>query len=184
MKYGVLATVGLVLLSLGAIAPKAVEAEEIYTATLTAPQGLSKKIAELTISFSERTSDEEAARLIGILQEQGVEAAMTELKKTNLGKAEIKNGYTVTVNLVRVHPGENGSRVIIMTSEPIYFPDDRPTPSSQPSVGFIELVVATRGQGRGTIAEAQNIEVTGENRFRVSASRTEPIDLENVVRVQ
>jgi hypothetical protein len=110
------------------VAATAASAEEVYTATLTSARGLGRKTAELTVTVTLRTSEEDAAKLQKILTEQGSDAAIAELRKVDRGVAKITGGPSSPILHMRSHPGQNGSRVIIMTDSPLYFPEDAPSP--------------------------------------------------------
>jgi len=134
------------------------------------------------VTITERTSEEEAARLQKILLEQGSDAAIAELRKFDRGLAKITGGPSSSILHMRSHPGENGARVIIITDAPLYFPEDAPSPSavSKSSVGLIELVVDHTGKGRGNMVEAARVNVTADGVFQVVTPGATPIDLENV----
>jgi hypothetical protein len=164
------------------VASTAVSAQEVYTATLTSARGLGRKTAELTVTVTSRTSEEEAARLQKILTEQGSDAAIAELRKFDRGVAKITGGPSSPIRHMRSHVGQNGARVIIMTDSPLYFPEDAPSPSavSKSSIGLIELVVDNTGKGRGSMVEAMEIKVTPDGVFQVVTPGATRIDLENV----
>jgi hypothetical protein len=169
---------GLALLAAGTFA----YADEVYTATLTSARGLGKKTAELTVTVTSRTSEEDAAKLQKILTEQGSDAAIAELRKFDRGVAKITGGPSSPIRHMRSHVGQNGSRVIIITDGPLYFPEDAPSPSavSKTSVGLIELVVDNTGKGRGNMVEALKVNLTPDGVFQVVTPGTTKIDLENV----
>jgi hypothetical protein len=169
---------GLALLVAGTLA----SAEEVYTATLTSARGLGKKTAELTLTVTSRTTEEEAAKLQKILQEQGSDAAVAELRKFDRGVAKITGGPSTPIRHMRSHVGQNGARVIIITDSPLYFPEDAPSPSSisKSSVGLIELVVDNTGKGRGNMVEALKVNLTADGVFQVVTPGATKIDLENV----
>ncbi len=163
-------------------AATAASAEEVYTATLTSARGLGKKTAELTLTITSRTSEEEAARLQKILQEQGSDAAVLELRKFDRGIAKITGGPSSPIRHMRSHVGENGARVIIITDGPLFFPEDAPSPSAvaKTSIGLIELVVDNTGKGRGNMVEALKVNLTPDGVFQVVTPGATKIDLENV----
>ena len=103
-RYRVGIGMGMALLVAGTFA----SAEEVYTATLTAAKGLGKKTAELTVTITSRTSEEDAAKLQKILTEQGSDAAVQELRKFDRGVAKITGGSSSPIRHVRAHPGQNG----------------------------------------------------------------------------
>ncbi|HSF14827.1 MAG TPA: hypothetical protein VLK65_04680 [Vicinamibacteria bacterium] len=162
-------------------------AEEVFTATLTAARGLGKKTAELTLTVTSRTTDEEAARLQQILAEHGSQAAIEALREFDRGIAKITGGPSSVIRHMRVHPGQNGARVIIITDSPLYFPEDAPSssePMAEGSVGLIELVLNNAGSGRGNLVEALEITISPEGVFQVVTPGTTKIDLENVQRIR
>jgi hypothetical protein len=164
------------------VAASVVSAEEVFTATLTSARGLGKKTAELTLTVTSRTTEEEAARLQKILTEQGSDAAVAELRKFDRGIAKITGGPSSPIRHMRSHVGQNGARVIIMTDGPLFFPEDAPSPSAvaKKSIGLIELVVDNTGKGRGNMVEALEIKVTPDGVFQVVTPGATKIDLENV----
>jgi hypothetical protein len=164
------------------VAASVASAEEVFTATLTSARGLGKKTAELTLTVTSRTTEEEAARLQKILTEQGSEAAIAELRKFDRGIAKITGGPSSPIRHMRSHVGQNGARVIIMTDGPLFFPEDAPSPSAvaKKSIGLIELVVDNTGKGRGNMVEALEIKVTPDGVFQVVTPGATKIDLENV----
>jgi hypothetical protein len=163
-------------------AASAASAEEVYTATLTSARGLGKKTAELVLTVTSRTSDEEAASLQKILNEKGSEAAVEAIRKFDRGIARIVGGPSSPIRHMRSHPGQNGARVIIITDSPLYFPEDAPSPSaiSKGSIGLIELVVDNTGKGRGNMVEALKVSITEDGVFQVVTPGATKIDLENV----
>jgi hypothetical protein len=179
MKQGLLlAGLALAFLTAGTL----VSAEEVFTATLTSARGLGKKTAELTLTVTSRTTEEEAAKLQKILKEQGSDAAVAELRKYDRGVAKITGGPSSPIRHMRSHVGQNGARVIIMTDSPLYFPEDAPSPSaiSKKSIGLIELVVDNTGKGRGSMVEALEVKITEDGVFQVVTPGAQKIDLENV----
>lgn len=160
-----------------------VAAEEVYVATMTGAKGLGlKKTAKLTVTITERATDEKAAELRKAYDQGGSAAFFDAVRKLDAGVTHITGGLTTKVHLVRVFPGENASRVIILTAGPLYFPEDIPNVVPTDSLGVIELVVTNAGAGRGNLAEAQKLRITNEGTFEVEAARAAPIELEEVRR--
>jgi hypothetical protein len=157
-------------------------AEEVYTATLTSARGLGKKTAELVVTVTSRTTEQEAAELQKILKEQGSDAAIAAVRKFDRGVAKIVGGPSSPIRHMRSHPGQNGARVIIITDSPLFFPEDAPSPSmiSKTSVGLIELVVDNTGKGRGNMVEAVKVSLSEDGVFQVATPGATKIDLENV----
>jgi hypothetical protein len=167
------------------VASAAVSAEEIYSATLTASKGLGqKKTATLTVTITERTTESDAETLRTAYAEGGSQGFFDAVRKFDLGLARVTGGSSSTIRFVRAYPGQNGSRVLILTDGPLYFPEDTPDITPRDSIGVISLEVTSSGRGRGTLAEALKLRVTREGTFEVEASRTAPIELESVERVQ
>ena len=158
--------------------------EQIYEATMTARRGLSKIEAGLTITVTEFSTEEDGNRLDAILQEQGSAAFFEALRESDRGVASVRGGPTAKICYVRVRPGDNGSRVIILTDGPIYFPQDERQQISTDVIGVIQILLNAQGRGRGSIAEATKVRMTGEGSFEVEASQVAPVDIENVRQVQ
>jgi hypothetical protein len=173
---------GLLVAGQAFLAASAAPAEEVYTATLTAARGLGKKTAELVVTVTSRTTDEEAAALQKIVKEQGSDAAVAAVRKYDRGVAKIVGGPSSPIRHMRSIPGQNGARVIIITDSPLFFPEDAPSPSmiSKSSVGLIELVVDNTGKGRGNMVEALKVNITEDGVFQVVTPGATRIDLENV----
>jgi hypothetical protein len=179
MRKDALVSVVLLLATAGA----AVAAEEVYVATLTAERSLAtKKTAQLTLTITERATDATAAELRKAYDQGGSEAFVAAVRKLDAGEAKITGGLSSKIHLVRVFPGQNASRVIILTAGPLYFPEDTPNVLPADSIGVIDLQVANTGAGRGRLAEAQRLRITKEGTFEVEAARAAPIDLEGVRR--
>jgi hypothetical protein len=166
-----------------ASARAAVAAEEVYVATLTAERSLAqKKTALLTLTISQRATEATAEELRKAYDQGGSPAFFEAVRKLDAGEAHITGGLTSKIHYVRVFPGQNASRVIILTASPLYFPEDTPNVVPADSIGVIELEVTTTGTGRGKLAEAQKLRITSEGTFQVEAARAAPIDLEAVRR--
>jgi hypothetical protein len=162
----------------------AVAQEQVYEATMTARRGLSQIEAQLTISVQQFSTEEDANRLVGILQDQGSEAFIAALRELDRGVVRVVGGPTARICHVRVLPGENGSRVVILTDGPVYFPQDERRRIPKDVIGVIQLVLSSQGQGRGSVAEATKVRVTEAGTFEVEASQVAPIDISNVRQVQ
>jgi hypothetical protein len=169
----------LVVASLGASAG----AEEVYTANLTAPKGLGKKTAELTLTITERTPDEERAELRKVLDEQGSEAAFATLRRLDRGTAKITGGVTSRIDYFFVHPGQNGAQVVILLANPLYFPGDTPNRIPEETIGLIHITLNNAGKGRGTLAEASKIRYTESGTFEVEGHPTQ-ISLDDIRRIR
>src|SRR3990172_2506128 len=100
-RYRVGIGMGMALLVAGTFA----SAEEVYTATLTAARGLGRKTAELTVTITSRTSEEDAAKLQKILTEQGSDAAIEAIRRFDRGVAKITGGPPSPPRPARGPPG-------------------------------------------------------------------------------
>lgn len=160
-------------------------AEDTYTATVVAPRGLrTSRTAKLTLTFTHYATEEDAAKLNKILDEQGSEGLFKAFRAMNMGTASILDGPTARINYVRVWPGNVTTRVIIVTDHPLHFPrlpgEDPPRQSPVDTLGLIQLEVDDKGGGKGSAAEVVKIDVTDDGVLQVEASATAPIKLENV----
>ena len=127
------------------------------------------------------------SRLVhSLLNEDGSDALMEELRKGDYGEARVTGGRMRRVVWVRVFPGQNGSSVLIVTDRPIYFPsdklDEQPAPTT--ALGVIQLEMNDRGQGRGRLAEAVAMHMTDEGVLQIQSARPTTIEMEDVRREQ
>ena len=158
-------------------------AEEIYTATLIASDGMgADRKADLKLTIKQRTTDEESAELQKILEEEGSDALFAKLRTWDKGLAEIRGSASQKILHVRVFPGENGSRVIIVTEGQLYMPDRSQDPRLANALGFIQLDVGTRGRGEGIAAPIEGVSVTDEGVLQLVTEGRARIRLENVAR--
>jgi len=131
-------------------------AEEVYTATLVQPRGLREaKTAELTVTVEQFSTEEDAARLRAVFEEQGSDGLIRALREMSRGVAQIQGGQTSRIHHVRVHEGQGGGQVIIVTEQPLYFPGDRPIQSEPTRHG-------TRSARRGDRGGAEARRLAGD----------------------
>lgn len=81
---------------------------------------------------------------------------------------------------MRVFPGENGSRVIIVTEGQLYMPDRSQDPRLANALGFIQLDVGT--QGEGIAAPIEGVSVTDEGVLQLVTEGRARIRSEKVAR--
>jgi hypothetical protein len=160
-------------------------AQDVYTATVVAPRGLrTARTAKLTLTFTQYATEEDAAKLDKIYDEQGSEGVFKAFRTMNMGTASILDGPTARINWVRVWPGNITTRVIIITDPPLHFPripgEDPPPKSPVDVLGLIQLEVGDGDGGKGSAAEVLKIDVTDEGVLQVQASARAAIKLENV----
>jgi hypothetical protein len=162
------------------------QAEEIYKATITSGGAFRSVTSEITLTIESQTTDEESAKLQQILQEEGSDAAIEAVREFDHGVARIEGTVPRRIVLMRVHEGQNGRQIIIITDQPLYAPGQTPDPDlpRKDAVGFIQLAMNNQGQGRGRMAEAMGITMTDEGVFQVEASGAKPIEIEDARRVE
>ena len=126
-----LALVGVFLAGVGAASAQ----NEVYTAKMVRKKGLSTESVHLDLQISKRATQEDADALQKVLSEDGSDAMMDALREGDYGEARVTGGRPRQVVYARVFPGENGSSVIIVTDQPIYFPsdtlDEQPKPTKR-----------------------------------------------------
>ena len=159
--------------------------EEIYTAMLVESRGLREdKTAQLTLTIEQFSTEEDTARLGEIFDEKGSDGLIEALQQMDRGVAQIKGGPTTRINHVRVHEGETGNQVIIVTDRPLYFPGDRPDTRSIGALGIVQLQTNKRGMGRGIIAEVIQVGVKKDGSLEIQTHSTATIALEDVQRLK
>jgi len=173
--------IGWTLLDVSAVA----FAKDVYSATVVAPRGLrTARTAKLTLTFTQYATEEDAAKLDKIYDEQGSEGLFKAFREMDMGTASILDGPSARINYVRVWPGNVSTRVIIVTDPPLHFPripgEDPPLKSPVDTLGLIQLEVGDGDDGKGSAAEVVKIEVTDEGVLQVEASARAAIKLENV----
>lgn len=158
-------------------------AEEVYKATIVSPRGIrADKRAELVLTIQEYATQEDADNLQKIYDKEGSDGLIKAIRQKDSGEAKIVGGPTRRINWVRVFESEGGSRIIIVTDGPLYFPEDEPDFRSRNSLGFIRLDLNKAGKGGGTLAEAVQINVTEDDVLQIQAYQTAPIQIKNVTR--
>ena len=159
--------------------------EEIYTALLVESRGLREdKTAQFTLTIEQFSTEEDTARLQQIFDEKGSDGLIEALHQMDRGVAQIKGGPTTRINHVRVHEGETGNQVIIVTDRPLYFPGDRPDMQSIGALGIVQLQTNKRGMGRGMIAAVIQVGVKKDGSLEIQTHNTATISLEDVQRLK
>ncbi|MEE9263559.1 MAG: hypothetical protein V3V11_03800 [Vicinamibacteria bacterium] len=160
-------------------------AEEVYTAMLVESRGLREdKTAQLTLTIEQFSTEEDTARLQEIFDEKGSDGLIEALHQMDRGVAQIKGGPTTRINHVRVHEGESGNQVIIVTNRPLYFPGDRPDTRSIGALGIVQLQTNKRGMGRGMMAEIIQVGVKKDGSLEIQTHNIATISLEDVQRLK
>ena len=182
VRLALVGMMGVFLVGLGTASSQ----EEVYTAKMVRKKGLSTESVHLDLRIRERATQEQADALLKILNDDGSDALMEELRKGDYGEARVTGGRARRVVWVRVFPGQNGTSVLIVTDRPIYFPsdklDEQPAPTT--ALGVIQLEMNDRGRGRGRLAEAVAMHVTDEGVLQIQSARPATIEMEDVVREQ
>ena len=178
VRLGLMVMTGVFLVGL----PTASAQEEVYTAKMVRKKGLSTESVQLDLRIRERATQEQADALLKILNDDGSDALMEELRKGDYGEARVTGGRPRRVVWVRVFPGQNGSSVMIVTGRPIYFPSDKldTQPAPTTALGVIQLEMNDRGHGRGRLAEAVAMHVTDEGVLQIQSARPATIEMEDV----
>lgn len=155
--------------------------KDVYTATLVVPRGLTSKSARLTVTIDQYSTEEDTAKLRKIYDEQGSEGLFAALREWNKGSAKLEGYPTQRVNHVRIHEGQGGRQVIIVTEQPLYRAEESsPSRPSTQTLGLIQLEMNNQGQGRGSMAEATKVRLTEAGVLQIEAYGAKSIKLEDV----
>jgi len=172
--------------AVGSVLGSAVSAigEEVYTATLIVPDatGVGGREAELKLTIKEFTSEDEAAELRKLLEDEGSDAVFAKLKTWDRGLAEIQGSASQKILHVRVIPGENGNRVMLVTEGQLYMPDRSQDPRYQNALGFVQLDVGTRGVGTGVAAAVEGVQLSRSGTLEMRAHMNQQLRLKDVTR--
>ncbi|MGH9462898.1 MAG: hypothetical protein ACRD1X_16905 [Vicinamibacteria bacterium] len=174
---------GLLMNGLLLIASVMASAAEVYTATLVEPRGLREpRKAEVTLTIEQLSTKEDTAKLEAAFDERGSDGLMNAIRAMERGVAAVAGGQTSRIHHVRVHEGQAGNTVIIVTEEPLHFPGERPDKRSLDALGIVQLDLNTQGMGRGTLAEVVAVGLKEDGSLEIQTFNQATIQLEDVRR--
>ncbi len=112
-----------------------------------------------TLNITGVSSDEDAGRSLGILQESGQDALLRELSKKDLGNFSVGGRLGRTINAVRISDVDGKRRIFIVFERWLRFAELRGGYRSVDyPFGVIELFIdPSTGRGEGTYIEAAQI---------------------------
>jgi hypothetical protein len=152
-----------ILLLLLALVPAAIAAQEATTLTgtvLTYGNGLNTRsqTRTFTLRIKGETSDAEARRLVGILQDRGQDKLLDEIRNNDLGTLSIGGNVGQTVNAVRIDRVDGKTRLRAVLERWIGFGELRGGYRSLDyPFSYVELIIGPGGKGEGTYFGAAKI---------------------------
>ena len=118
-----------------------------------------------TLKIKSETSDAEAKRLVGILQDKGQDSLLDEIKKADIGTFSLDGQIGRTINAVRIADMDGKKRIRVVFERWIGFGELRGGYRSVDyPFSYIELLVDPRtGKGEGTFIPAAQIRFKSKN---------------------
>jgi len=112
-----------------------------------------------TLNITGTTSDDEANRLIGILQEGGQDDLQKAITKSDLGRFSVGPRVGLPINSVRIDSFEGKKRIRVIFERYINFNEIRGGyRSTDYPFGYAEILLdPATGKGEGTLIEAAQI---------------------------
>lgn len=165
----------------------AAQAKEQYKGNVISFNGPGLETAFFDLRITGYTSDEQARRYLGILQESGQKQALDAINNQNLGTFSIANGLGRTLNVVRETTVNGQKRIFIVFERWTRFAELRGGYRSLDyPFGVIELYIdPATGKGSGTYIAAARIKFDRDDSSNVEIENfaTYPVKLVNVERV-
>jgi hypothetical protein len=170
----------LVLLTLAAASETNAQASrETFTGTVVSfPSGFQTRTRTATFNLiiNGRTSDQDAQRFLGVLQENGQDDLLREIDDRDLGRFSVGANVGVPINVVRESVVDGKRRIFVVFERWTQFAELRGGYRSLDyPFGVIELFIDERtGKGEGTYIAAAQI------RWRRGKNNEQPhIEIEN-----
>jgi hypothetical protein len=163
------------------------QAREEFTGSLISFNGPRLQTAFFTLRISGQTSDDEARRYLGILQENGQDRALDAVRREDLGSFSVGSQLGRTLNVVRESMVDGKRRIFIVFERWMRFAELRGGYRSQDyPFGVIELFIDPRtGRGEGTYIAAARIRYdrnsrSGQDQVEIENFATYPVKMVNV----
>ena len=159
------------------------QAREEYKGTVISFNGPRLGTAFFNLRINGQTSDEDARRYLGILQESGQQQALDAIRNQNLGTFSIGNGLGRTINVVRESTVNGQRRIFVVFERWTQFAELRGGYRSLDyPFGVIELYFdSNSGKGSGTYIAAARIRFDRDNnQVEIENFATYPAKLTNV----
>jgi hypothetical protein len=120
--------------------------------------------ASLTIHVESWSSDEEVARLAGVLKEKGPEALEKELVDLEKGWIRLGTSLGYPIAVARSIPTENGGRLVrLVVDRPLAFIEAaRNLRTEEYPLSIVEIRFDAEGKGEGTLAAAVKAHFEGD----------------------
>lgn len=133
--------------------------------------------APVVIHIDHYSSDDEVARLKGILAGKGPDALRDALWDLEAGYIRVGGGLGYPIAVARSKPDGKGGRLIrLMLDRPISFRElANNTRSTDYPFTYLELNLDQGGHGDGKMIAAAKVSLTGDNSVEIESLGTQPI---------
>ena len=160
-------------------------AADVYTATMVENRGLREpKKAKVTVTIEQFSTPEDTAKLEAAYKEGGSDGAIQLIRTMERGFVTVEGIRATRIHHVRVHEGQAGNTVIIVTENPLRFPDERPDARSAGALGIVQFDLNAQGMGRGTMAEVVSVSLKEDGSLEIQSFNQATIQLEDVSKVE
>ncbi len=132
-----------------------------YSAVAVPTTGLAGgQSTTIDIHISGQTSDQEAQRLVQVLNQQGQDALVNELRNKDLGKIGATGSVGIDLAVVRVHPTEKGKTIRLVAVRDIPFVERfLGGRSTNYPFTMAEFTVNDEGKGEGRLIVGAKVKV-------------------------
>jgi hypothetical protein len=163
------------------------QAREEYTGNLISFNGPRLVTAFFNLRINGRTSDDQARRYLGVLQESGQDRVLDAIRREDLGSFSVGNALGRRLNVVHESTVDGRRRLFIVFERWLRFAEVRGGYRSVDyPFGVIELFLDPRtGRGEGTYIAAARIRYdrnnrSGQDQVEIENFATYPVKLTNV----
>jgi len=156
-------------------------AKDTFSARITQVSGT--LTGRLTLTVEKWTTPEERDQLFMVLQKDGSDALVKELRKKKVGYFRLARTTAESINFAISRQTEKGLLIRLVAARPIHFGEFKAhTQSQQYEFGFIEFLLDEKGKGEGRILPAVKIGINKNGLLNIESLGFEPLKLINVIK--
>lgn len=173
----------LFVLAAGSFGPSVVaQEEERFRGTFSTQARRGASLTRFNIRIAEYTSDEEMARLKGVLVSDGRQGLENALLDSERGRFQIAGGRGENIGFARTQPTGDGGRIItLITARPLDIVEERrATRSRDFAFGLIQLQLDENDEGDGIIQAASRIEIDDDDQIVIESFGNSPFSVLSV----
>jgi len=154
---------------------------ESYTARVANMGGAISGPFTINIHIYGYTSDEEVAKLAGLLKSKGQDAVASEIFHDEKGRIVPVGRLGNDLNYIRVLKSDKGKIIRMVSARPMSFLEVRNSGRSMDyPFGIVELVIGNDGKIEGSAIAAAKIQLNKDNILEVESFSNQPLRLMTV----